>query len=290
MELNYDWKSFQSIFYSKKKTSRLPEVSSAPIYLVLEGTVIISALSEGEDLSDWIGATADEIKAEFSHREFVSFTREKVDQWMATASDLPHYYDQIQYYRNEAKDLLIPRILIKNNDSLVQQHFLLQAIQGWWQKVLPSTYGLYLRLEDEGGLGTGGSGSTASAGGGAGAAGGSSSTGSSSAPVPNAGAMSGCSSLFMVIQRGRIDSFHSPDLSSIMSEKRRQPAEIVRHLSERYLIPVQGMFLTTAEWAEWSASPNPWPLIAKAVKANRGKLYPSKWGVFGLIAGRSLFG
>src|SRR4051812_10905574 len=125
MELTYDWKSFQTLFYVKKRLLPAPaqEVANSPLYLVEDQNVVICAFSEGEDFSDWVGATCDEIRAEFSHRELVFFNREAVDQWMTSSVELTHFYDQIQFLRTESK----------TQEHLIHKHFLLTAIQGWWQ-------------------------------------------------------------------------------------------------------------------------------------------------------------
>jgi hypothetical protein len=87
-----------------------------------------------------------------------------------------------------------------------------------------------------------------------------------------------------------VDSFHIPDLTGALVERKRTPNDIVKYLSERYLVPVQGLFLTSAEWMEWSESSNPWPKIAKALKGSRAKLAPFKWSLATLIAIRAYFG
>src|SRR5262245_3226068 len=96
MELNYDWKTFQSLFYSKRKLSSQDSNPDGPLFLVLDDTVIVAAFSEGEDRSDWIGATYDEVAAEFPHRDLVLYDRAKLDQCLESVIQRPHFYDQIQ--------------------------------------------------------------------------------------------------------------------------------------------------------------------------------------------------
>jgi len=247
MELIYDWKSFQSLFYVKKGLPA-PE-SSGSIYLVADGRVVVSAFSEGEDLSDWVGATYDEVLAEFSHRDLVLFSREKVDKWMSASVSLPHFYDQIRFLRSEAKPDLVTRSQLRGQELVSQGHFLLEVLQTWWHKVLPSTYGIYIRLDGPQGA-----------------------------------------ALLMVVQRGRLKSFHVPDLSSMIPERRKHPGDVVKFLSERHLVPVQGLFLTSEEWGEWSRLSNPWPKIASTLKSNRSKLVPFKWSIATLIVMRTYFG
>jgi hypothetical protein len=248
MELTYDWKNFQSFFYTKKRLAA-PEVTG-PIYVVLNEKTIVAAFAEGEDLSEWIGSTHDEMVAEFSHREFVVYDRDKVDQWMDGMAEFPHSYDQIHYLRTEAKPQLITRNRFKNPEALMQkQHFLLQAIQSWWGKFFPSTYGIYLRLEG-----------------------------------------TQTNSLLIIVKRGKLESFHVPDVSSMIPDRRKVPNDVVKFLSEKYLVPVQGLFVTAAEWNEWSESPQPWPKIIASLKANRNKMAPFRWSLASLIAMRGYLG
>ncbi len=255
MELSYDWKTFQSLFYLKRLSNSTAALGPAagstpgPIYLITDKKVVISAFSEGEDLSEWLGTTSDEVIVEFPNREIMVYDREKVDQWMSSSINLSHFYDQIQFFHSEAKPQHLTRSRFKNHEVLIHHHFLLQAIQSWWQKVFPSTYAIYIRLNGESG-----------------------------------------ESLFMVIQRGRLSSFQIPDLSSMIPERRRHPADVVKYLSERHLMPVQGLFISSNEWVEWSQSANPWPQILSALKADRTKLAPFKWSFFSMIAGRAWFG
>lgn len=244
MELAYDWKSFQSIFYSKKRFTSLENPGT--IYLITEGKTIISAFSEGEDLSDWTGATADELIAEISHRELVFYNRDQVDQWMSQAVGRSHYYDQLQFLCAEVKPQKIIRNRFKHPEMIRQEHFLLKALQTWWNRVLPSNYGVYIRLEGS--------------------------------PVGG---------LLVIVQRGKVDSFHVPDLSSMVAERRKYPGDVVKFLSERHLVPIQGIYLTAAQWAEWSEMQNPWHKIAIALRNNRNILVPFKWSLASLIASRA---
>lgn len=249
MELTYDWKNFQSLFYSKRRLLGPGSESLAPIYLVIDQRVIISASAEGEDLSDWVGATYDEILLDFGHRDVILYDRAKVDQCMNQSLEFEHYYDQIQSLRQECPSQLMTHGRFKSHLDLIHKHFLLFALQSWWHKVFPSSYGIYIRLDDGGGL-----------------------------------------SLLLIMQRGRVKSFYVPDLSSMIPDRRKHPLDIVKYLSERTLVPVQGLFLSTQEWAEWSEMANPWPKIASTLKAHPNKLVPFKWGLASLIANKAYFG
>lgn len=247
MELTYDWKVLQSFFWQRRRNTK--DKSPGPVFLILNSGIITAAYSDGEDLNDWIGATYEEIVAEFSHREWVVFDREKVDQWINKALGLTHFYDQIQSVRKSARPTRTPGGNHKNPTLPTETHFMLNAIETWWSKVLPSAYGVYIRLDGFTGP-----------------------------------------SLLLIIKRGRIDSFHVPDLSSMIPERRKSNADVIKFISERYLVPVQGFFPTSAEWEEWSEHPQPWNKILAALKTDHTKMVPYRRSLTWLMAVRSAFG
>jgi hypothetical protein len=129
------------------------------------------------------------------------------------------------------------------------KHFLLEAVAGWWAKALPSAYGILVRAE----------------------------SGKQSRDF------------LVIIRRGRLDQFHEPDLSPMGNERRNQAADVVRYLSEKHALPIQGIFVPAQEWTEWSKSTSPWRAIAQSVRANRTKLVPFRWGLATLMATRAYF-
>ncbi|HLE00883.1 MAG TPA: hypothetical protein VJB59_11520 [Bdellovibrionota bacterium] len=266
MELTYDWRSFQSMFYPKRRSLvRQSAEPAGPVLVIREDDLIISAFAESEDLSDWIGARFEEMAAELSHRELVSFARADVDQWMLDMLALPHFQDQMEFLRSKAEQALASKSspdalagtvarmndhAVKNGrDPLYRPHFLLSAIQGWWKKVLPSAYGIFIRLEGQ--------------------------------PAED---------LFILVRRGRLELFHKSDLSSMGAERCRQPEDVVKYLSEKHMVPVQGVFVAARDWLDWSDSPNPWGKIASGLQTDRVKLVPLRWDFLGLMTLRGVFG
>lgn len=247
MELVYDWKGFHSLFNAKKKAAA--SESPDPVFVVLEGKTVISAYCETEDLSDWVGAPYEEVLKGFAHREKVVFDRRKVEEWMGDAMSSPHFPEEIQCLREQAQSQIMELERHRNMPFHLQGNFLLQATQSWWHKLIPSTYGLYLRLDEGKGP-----------------------------------------SLLIIIQRKKLISFFVPDLGSLQKEKQKNLPAIVRFLSEKHLIPIQGIAMTSEEWREWSDSPNPWPRILTAIRTKKDKLTPSRWGVLSLLASRAYFG
>ena len=211
--------------------------------------MIVAAFSEGEDLSDWTGATYDEVAAEFPHRDLVLYNREKIDQCLEEMMKYPHFYDQVHQLWADTQPEVLTSNRFKHPDIWIQRHFMLHAIQGWWQKVFPSTYGIYIQLTDVNKF---------------------------------------C--IFMMVQRGRISFFHEPDLSGMIPERRKYSSDVIKYLSGKYMVPVQGFFLPTAEWTEWSEMSNPWPKIFTAIKSDRNKLVPFKWTMATLIGSRAHLG
>lgn len=263
MELNYDWQSFQAMFYPKRRSSTPSSADIVgPAYLVTEGETIVGAFAESEDLSDWMGAAYADMAAEMPHRELLIFERSQLDGWLEESMKLPHLHEQVEFLRKRAAVGAVStraRPSKKGRKSDIQRrhghahlghpHFLLEAMQGWWGKVLPSAYGVLIRTEG-----------------------------------PRE------TDLFVVIRRGRIDSFHEPDLSSMGKDRRKVPADVVKYLSEKHLLPVQGIFVPAAEWAEWAETPGPWRKVAASLKANQSRLVPFRWSLVSLMATRAFLG
>lgn len=261
MELNYDWRSFQSIFDPGRRASvSRGDEPASPVQLVVEDGNIVSVYAEGEDYSEWIGSTVEAMAAEVTHRELVLFPRASVDEWLQEASKLPHFYEQIELLRQRALPQVVSRVrkdgkglvLRERPELAVNRHFFLEAIQSWWAKVLPSSYGVYLRLQGE---------------------------------RPGEGR-----DILLVVRRGRIDSFCEPDFNGLGRERNSQPAEVVKYLSERHLVTVQGVFVPYRIWKRWSDAENPWKDVALAIRHEEAQLVPFRWAPVALAATRGFFG
>ena len=234
MELNYDWRQFQSFFHSKRRVAALSAVAgSGSVFLVVENEVVITAYADGEDLRDWTGARLQDLEAEMSQRERVVLSRQEMDGLILGAVQAAHFQESLDVLRQGRS----------------AQHFLLEALEGWWGNVLPSSYGVLLRLEGQ---------------------------------TPR--------DLFVLFRKGKIDLFHEPDLSSLGMGRDRNLTEVVRFLSERHLVPVQGVGVAASEWDEWSFSTQPWRAVAQAIRSNRLKLVPFRWNVATLVGTRGFLG
>ena len=253
MELMYDWKAFQTFFdMPQKRPSHL--TTRSPVYLVIQEKTIVSIHSEGEDLSDWLGASFDELAVELSYRELIFFDQDKVDSWLSALSDLPNFFDQSESLNQECRNYARPYLKKKSKKLLKTtegfgKHFIFAAVHSWWKKLMPATFGVYIRL----------SGKTVT-------------------------------SILMIFQRGKLISFHVPHLPLQTVDRRVDSEKLIKMLSDRYLIAIQGFFLSASEWNTWKLSPNPWYQIFVALKMNRSTLTPMSLSRCFLVALRAYFG
>lgn len=263
MDVTTDWRGFQSVFQPRRRLRA--DQSTARVYIVVHGGQVIAAQTDGEDLSADLGKSVAEFAAEHSNREIVMMDQTVADQKMAAAISLGHYYDQCENLRESVSGQIYQKgaregkmRTVSGQDLLVTRHFLLEAIRTWWARVLPASYGIFLRIEGQDG--------------------------------PESTGGRGARQYFMIVRRGRLESFHSPDLSLMVPERRRVGTDVVKFLSERSQLPVQGIFVQPEQWAHWSASRNPWPEIAEASKKNSRLLVPAKFGLSALLSARAFFG
>lgn len=247
MELRLDWRKYQEIFFRKNRfTHSRTATPTGPVYLLTENDVIIVASAESEDLTDLIGTSYKSLTQQLRHRPVFVLERAKMDEWISKTSNLTSYLDQVLMLKDLAeKEASAGPVLFKN-------HFLLEAVSSWWSKVLPSSFGIFIRLEG-----------------------------------PKA------EDILLIYNRGNIIGYGEPDLTGLQSssgDRSRLPPDVTKHLSEKYLVPIQGLFLSRADWVEFSASATPWRKLARAMKDQRLKLYPFRWGVATLVATRAFLG
>jgi hypothetical protein len=275
MELTYDWRSFQSVFYPQKRSLSLPleNPDSAVMFAVIERGQVIAAYGENEDLSDFIGSSLSTLKQAHTHREVVSLEREHVDQWIQNAVTQPHLYSQIDYFRKSASPQLESKVRnsLKRKTCLAEKHFLLDSLLNGWGKVLPSAFGVFIRLEK------------ASAG-----------YEPSSEFIERFGArakeyLEQEQDILILFRGGRLEAFYEPDLSSMGQDRRNMPNEVVKYLADKHSVPVQGITAPCAEWMSWGQAKQPWRSFAKSLKSKQSKLAPFNWKVASLLAIRAAF-
>lgn len=247
MELSFDWVAYQETFHPRVRppAGGSPQVeSSRPVRVLLEQGVICEVAAEGEDLSEWIGGTFEEMSKSVRGREFVAIERSEADVAIARALDSAHFHQQLEVFRDT------PRLRTTAARPERRQHFLIEALQSGWARVLPSSYAVFVRLE---------------------------------------GGQSGQEKdLIIVVRRGEVVAFHRPDLSFLSPERRKNPPDLMKYLSDKYLVPVQGLFVNASLWAEWCQSQTPWRAVAQALRKNHVKLIPWRWSVATLVGARGL--
>lgn len=254
MELNQDWRRYQDTFFPARKG---PSGESRPIYVVEEKGVARTVFSEGEDLSQWSGSSLPEIRAQFTHRPVVSVSRSGLDQWVQEALVESHLPNQVSLVRDRWISNAGSGAPSRASDELSRSlpargHFLFEAIEdSWWARLLPSAFGVVIRLEGEAGI---------------------------------------ARDFMLVYRRGRLEQFGEPDLQHLSQEARGQFHEVCRSLSERALVPVQGVILGEQDWRGWSEQAHPWKEIAWALQSKRVQLVPYRWSWVGLIATRGFIG
>jgi hypothetical protein len=271
MELSQDWSQLQSTFFRSSFPMKGPLgvcVGTGTLYCVQDQGVLIQAFSEGEDLSDWIGASMDEVRSQFPNRVIVELDRKTLEASLLASLGEPHLEAQISQWRQDAREQSVLSTSgashgvartrkdfdLLDRHLVSQRHFLLDALKdSWWTRVLPSSFGLFLRFE----------GATESR---------------------------GKRDFLLVYRKGKLEQFGVPDLNFMGADRRKEPAEVVKYLSDRCMVPVQCVLLRDEDWERWSAEVSPWRELAWAVQSNRVQLVPFRWSIVSMLAARGLLG
>ena len=246
MELTFDWVSYQETFHPRVKgQAAAPKTGglARPAYLMLEGDTILEAYAEGEDLSEWVGAAYSEVSKGIRNRELIAVDRHQAEQALFSSLAQPHFHQQVDELRK------VPRAALSGSEPEVHGHFLMEGLESGWSKVLPSSYGLFIRLE---------------------------------------GANGQEKDFVVLVRRGEVVGFHRPDLSFLSTERKRSPNDVVKYLSDKYLVPIQGLFVSQAQWNDWATSEAPWKALALSVRKNDAKLVPWRWSVATWIGAKGL--
>ena len=250
MELTQDWRGLQKTFYPPRRDSLSGQ---NPLYFIEDRGVILSAYAEGEDLSEWVGMTVVEMKAQFPHRTLVAASQEQVKGWLGQILSEGHVPSQLRQVRSLWSDTLPAEVRSKGSAALPGRlHFLIDSLErSWWAKVLPSAFAVLLRLESE-------------------------------ADSPR--------DFILVYRKGRLEQYGEPDLSFLSDERKQDLADVSRYLSERLSVPVQAVQMLDQDWKAWSEQSHPWKEIAWAIQSKRVQLVPFRWQWVGLVATRGFIG
>ena len=254
MELTHNWRGFQKLFNPKKRSAQVsPEKAVAPIYLITQRGIVIAGFAEGEDLTDWFGAPFEEVMQHFRHRDCINFERDQVDGWLQGTALQPHFIEQMQMIRKNALEVSPSRRIRQDLlDLFEREHFLLQGFRGWWSRILPAEFGLFLRLKNGAG-------------------------------IPD-------QDFLLILRNGTLLSFLEPDLASMNAEKAGQPAEITKYLSEKYLVPVQGVAASFSDWEKWHQSEDPWREVVKGLRNKTITFEPFRWNLSALLFAKAYLG
>ena len=274
MELNLDWKAYQTAFQLKARpkpgaalaaSTNLPSPARRDLGLVVEGaaspeSVIVAAFCEGEDSSEWIGQTPQEVLQSEERsgmgRTLWVYSRAEVEKVLANSSEVTapgnHFLSQLERLRTEAQPLVLGAG--GSNQGKVpslpspEMHFIPGLLASGWIRFFPSSFGLYFRIEG-------------------------------TRPEKQ---------YFLVFRRGKLEAFFEPDLSSMNPDRRKDPVEVARYLGKSAGVPAQGVQVSSADWKIWAESPHPWKEVAEAIRAERARLIPFRWPVAVWIGTRAI--
>lgn len=254
MELNHDWKRFQDIFYPRKRTRVMQSAEpTGPAYFVVDHGTVICAFAENEDLSEYLGTNWDDVNERMKHRKLISFEADEVDEWWCEAVGMPDIYNQFELLKHKAFNSLKVRSRIPADEelasTLTKKHFILQSLRSWWNKILPASYGLFIRIEGQ-----------------------------------------ASQDLFVVVRKGVLESFYEPDLTALGDDRSRQPSSIIKYLSEKNALPVQGLFVPSDEWDRWSNAQEPWKEMFTAINKKKARVFPNHPGMKLLVVGKAFLG
>ncbi|NDD92531.1 hypothetical protein EBZ37_10645 [bacterium] len=241
------------------------------MYCIHDQDVVTILFAEGEDLSDWAGASLADVRSQFSDRVVLEFERKALESSLLSSVAQPHLEAQVAQWREDTRAKLVATtdghsVMLSPSRKdqafldqwfITKKNFLLESLNGsWWARVLPSAFGIYLRFEGLSG----------------------SSAGSST------------KEFLLIYRKGQLEQFGVPDLSFVGADRRKDPDEVCKYLTERCMVPVQAVLLREEDWLKWAAEKNPWSEIAWAVQSSRVQLVPFRWSVVSLIASRGLLG
>lgn len=82
--------------------------------------------------------------------------------------------------------------------------------------------------------------------------------------------------IVMVIRNGKIDQFFTPEMHYLKPERQENAEEWAKALSERLVMPVQGMLVDEATWISLSRNSNPFRRIFSLYFKKKLRLIPAR--------------
>lgn len=268
MELKYDWRSFQSVFYPQNRALQASKILEHPaVFAVVEAETLVSVYGNGESFSDFVGSPISTLKSALGGRELIVLEREKVDEWANSAIALSHLHEQVEFFRQSVAPQLGEKAssTLQKSACLSERHFLIDSLLGGWSKVLPSAFGVFIRLE------------RAASG--------------TLIPLHLQNALGPRSreyleqeqDILVLIRNGKLEAFYEPDLSPMGAERRHLGEEVVKYLSEKHSVRIQGISVSYVEWMGWTHAGKPWSQMANSLRSRKAKLFPMRWSLAGML-------
>ena len=266
MELGQDWIHFKKFLHPKSKSSKNTDGKNINkgIVVIQNQNKAIRVISETDDIAVNAGTPMDEILSHLSSdKKGAVIDKSKIDMALKQALSVDKVYQQIDVLKSHLKPDY-------GKFEYNQTSLLLKALEGFWSKVLPSQYGVYIRLE----------GGTSQ---------------SKFAPTDYADDMSS-KDFLILFKKGKVDQFDDPDLSSISHDRQKDAEQVIKVLRERYSVPIQGFVMDRRDWVDWCARVENgewkavWRQISLALRQNRIQLAPFRWSVASMIGARGVFG
>lgn len=98
--------------------------------------------------------------------------------------------------------------------------------------------------------------------------------------------------LLLVYRRGRVESFFAPDLQSLKPGGAFEmgASDLVKALSDRYLVKIQGLFVAETDWQAWGRAKRPWAEVRRSIQGQRARLIPGGMALRSYLLARSLQG
>jgi len=253
MELEFNWKVFQSCFYPQANKKQSPTLlnESSPVFCIVNGRRVIGFLADGENIKEIIGLDIKEVVSSLKRKEIYFLKKELMEEFF----DKQRLNISFGSTAHEAFSLLKEEIikskkifkldnelgtLVDAEEALFKdlrrEHFLLLFFKSIWAKLLPRRFGFLLQLR-------GGQ----------------------------------QKELFIVINHGKVEQCLIPQFSNLRTESAGELEIKVRSLTEKNVLPVIGVSLGQEEWRNWSGSSNPWRDIFAAIRKKQIKFYKFPW-------------
>ncbi len=258
MELAQDWRLYQTLTRGKKaRVARIgpnatPGAESSVVTAVLSSqtatggipTVLAVRSSDGE-FHAWVGRTIDELRDHLGEsRPLCVIQEEEVRSAFQSAEKAPTLFDQRRVLRDSLQG---SNQAEKGRAALPpskdHQHFLVNTLGGWWKRVLPGRYALWLRFQEEAGT---------------------SRSPTKAAPRDH----------LIFIRDGQVVGCGIPDLTSLGQERLWKKEAVLRHLAEKYLCPIQGLLVDAQDWESWIDADSPWKAVNQSFSSGRADLWP----------------